>query len=167
MIFNSNVELDTNIYNTPFPLRNMILDCYSNGFWSLIISTNHSIHFRYLSNAIKSNGGCFSLFKYNHLPHLHIVTHRHSLKIIKYSNRDYYKPGCWLFKPTHKTSCYFSALIQPTHFRSTPSSLVFEINSGNQDTDIWARWWDSNVGCHMLKLDITWKLAFDILYHWT
>jgi len=32
MIFNSNVELDTNIYNTPFPLRNLILDCYSNVF---------------------------------------------------------------------------------------------------------------------------------------
>jgi hypothetical protein len=25
---------------------------------SLIISTNYSIHFKYLSNAIKSNGGC-------------------------------------------------------------------------------------------------------------
>src|SRR6202167_5455971 len=86
MIFNLNVELDTNIYNTPFPLRNLILDCYRNVFQSLIISINHSMHFRYLSNAIKSNGGCFSSFKYNHLPHLHMVTHRHSLKII---NKDY------------------------------------------------------------------------------
>jgi hypothetical protein len=46
------------------------------------------------------------------------------------------KSGCWLFKPTHKKSHYFSAPIQPTYFRSTPSSLVFEINSGNQNTDI-------------------------------
>src|ERR1700734_1197145 len=90
MILNSNVELDTNIYNTPFPLRNLMLDCYSNGFRSLIISTNHSIHFRYLSNAIKIDGGCFFSFKYNHLPHLHMVTDGHSLEIIKYSNRDYY-----------------------------------------------------------------------------
>jgi hypothetical protein len=75
MILNSNVELDTNIHNTPpFPLRNLILDCYSNVFQSLIISTNHSIHFRYISNSIKSNGGCSSFFKYNHLPHLHMVT---------------------------------------------------------------------------------------------
>src|SRR6202020_1663913 len=101
MTFNSNVELDTNIYNTPFPLRNLILDCYSNGFRSLIISTNHSIHFRYLSNAIKSNGGYFSLFKYNHLPHLHMVTHKHSLKIIKYSNRDYYGQIRLLAVQTH------------------------------------------------------------------
>jgi hypothetical protein len=32
---------------------------------SLIISTNYSIHFRYLSNAIKSNGGGSSSFTYN------------------------------------------------------------------------------------------------------
>src|SRR6202042_1106436 len=102
MLFNSNVELDTNIYNTPFPLRNLILDCYSNVFQSLIISTNHSMHFRYLSNAIKSNGGCAS-FKYNHLPHLHMVTHRHSLKIIKYSNRDYYGQIRLLAVQTHST----------------------------------------------------------------
>src|ERR1700685_1799884 len=101
MIFNSNVELDTNIYNTPFSLRNLILDCYSNGFRSLIISTNYSIHFRYLSNAIKSNGGCFSLFKYNHLPHLHMVTHRYSLKFIKYSNIDYYGQIRLLAVQTH------------------------------------------------------------------
>ena len=46
------------------------------------------------------------------------------------------KSGCWLLTPTHKMSHCFSALIQPTHFRSTPSSLVFEINSENQHTDI-------------------------------
>src|ERR1700727_484065 len=104
MILNSNVELDTNIHNTPpFPLRNLILDCYSNVFQSLIISTNHSIYFRYLSNAIKSNGGCSSLFKYNHLPHLHMVTDKHSLEIIKYSNRDYYGQIRLLAVQTHSS----------------------------------------------------------------
>src|ERR1700691_1098942 len=123
MIFNLNVELDTNIYNTPFPLRNLILDCYRNVFQSLIISINHSMHFRYLSNAIKSNGGCFSSFKYNNLPHLHMVTDRHSLKIIKYSNRDYYGQIRLLsVQTTHKTSLYFSAPIRPTYFRSTPNN---------------------------------------------
>src|ERR1700685_4580766 len=137
MIFNSNVELDTNIYNTPFPLRNLILNCYSNGFQSLIISTNHSMHFRYLSNAMKSVGGCFSLFKYNHLPHLYMVAHRHLKKLLNIPTEiTMAKSGCWLFKPTHKTSHYFSSPTQPTYFRSTPSSLVIEINSRNQDTDI-------------------------------
>src|ERR1700729_2506458 len=61
MTLNSNVELDTNIHNTPpFPLRNLILDCYSNVFQSLVINTNYSIHFKHLSNVIKSNGGCSS-----------------------------------------------------------------------------------------------------------
>jgi hypothetical protein len=55
MILNANVELDTNIHNT---LRNLTLDCYSNVFQSIIIRTNYSIHFRYLYNTIKSNGGC-------------------------------------------------------------------------------------------------------------
>jgi hypothetical protein len=50
------------------------------------------------------------------------------------------KSGCWLLTPTHKMTHCFSVLIQPPHFRSTPSSLVIEINSENQDTDIWARW---------------------------
>jgi hypothetical protein len=46
------------------------------------------------------------------------------------------KSGFWLLRPTHKMTHRFSVLIQPTKFRSTPSSLVFEINSENQDTDI-------------------------------
>jgi hypothetical protein len=76
------------------------------------------------------------------------------------------KSGCCLLTPTYQTSHYYSVLIQPTHLWSTPTLLVFKINSRNQDTDIWARWWgwDSNVGCYMLKLDISYKLAF---YHWT
>ena len=79
MVFNANVELDTNIHNTPpFHLRNLILDCYRNVFQSLIISTNYSIHYRYVSCAINSNGVCSS-FKYNHLPHLPVVADRHSL----------------------------------------------------------------------------------------
>ena len=84
MVFNANEELDTNIHNTPpFHLRNLILDCYSNIFQSHIISTNYSIHFRYLSHAINSNGVCSS-FKYIHLP---VVADRYSLEIIKYQQR--------------------------------------------------------------------------------
>ena len=80
MVFNANEELDTNIHNTPpFHLKNLILDCYSNIFQSHIISTNYSIHFRYLSHAIDSNGVC-------HI-HLPVVADRHSLEIIKYSNQ--------------------------------------------------------------------------------
>ena len=33
---------------------------------------------------------------------------------------------CWLLTPTHKFHC-FPALIQPTHFRSTASSLVLKL----------------------------------------
>ena len=50
------------------------------------MNTNDSTPFRYLSKAIEGNGGCSS-FKYNHLP---VVADRHSLRIIKYSNRGYY-----------------------------------------------------------------------------
>jgi hypothetical protein len=46
------------------------------------------------------------------------------------------KSGRQLLTPTHKMTHCFSVLIHPTHFRSTPSSLVFEINPENQDTDI-------------------------------
>jgi hypothetical protein len=127
-------------HNThPFPLRNLILDCYSNVFQSLIMSTNYSIHFRYISNAIKNNGGSFSsfIFKYNHLHHLPVVARRHSLEIINYSNRGYHgQIGLLVAQTPHKMTHCFSVLIQPTNFRSTPSSLVFEINSENQNTDI-------------------------------
>ena len=113
MVFNANVELYTNIHNTPpFHLRNLILDCYSNVFQSLIISRNYSIHFTYLLHAINNNGVCSS-FKYNHLP---VVADRHSLEIIKYSNRGYYESGYWLLTPNHKVFHSFSTLIQPTHF---------------------------------------------------
>ena len=77
------------------------------------------------------------------------------------------KSGCQLLTLNHKMFHSFSALIQPTHFRSTPSDLIFEINSWNSSTDIWARWWDSSAGYQMLRLAISWKITFDILYHWT
>ena len=129
----------------------LILDCYSNVFQSLIISTNYSIHFRYLSCAINSNGVCSS-FKYNHLPHLPVVADRHSLEIIKYSNNGQIR---LLVAHTQSQMFHsFSTLIQPTHSRSTPSALIFEINLGTPKTDIWARWWNSSAGCQMLRLDI-------------
>ena len=135
------MEIDTNIHNTlSFHLRNLILYHYRNIFQSLIISTHYSIHFRCLSHAISSNGVCSS-FKSNPLPHLPVVADRCSLQIIKYSNWGHYGQ-IRLLTPNHKMFHSFSALIQPTHFKSTPSAPIFGINLGNPTNDIWARWWD-------------------------
>ena len=165
MVFNANVELDTNIHNTPpFHLKNLILDCYSNVFQSLIISTNYSMHFIYLSCAIHNNGVCSSSFKCNHLTSLLLLIDI-LWKLSNIPTRGYY--GQIRLLVAHKMFHSFSALIQPTHFRSTPSALIFENNSGNPNTDIWASWWDFSAGCQVLRLDISWKIAFYILYHWT
>ena len=126
MVFNANVELDTNIHNTPSYVRNMILDCYSNVFQSLIISTNYSLHFRYLSHVINSNSVC-SFFKYNHLPHLLVVADRHSLEIIKYSNRGHY--GRIRLLVTHsqlQNVPQFFYTDTANTFRFTLNALIFE-----------------------------------------
>ena len=77
------------------------------------------------------------------------------------------KSGCWLFKPTHKTSHYFSASIQPTYFRSTPSSLVIEINSRNQNTDIWAgTWYNMEIGIwYLVSLNL--KEMYSTMLWWS
>jgi hypothetical protein len=70
----------------------------------------------YLSNVIKSNGVLIDIaWKLSNIP----------------TEITMAKSGCWLLTPTHKMPHCFSTLIQPTHFRSTPSSLVFKNNSGN------------------------------------
>ena len=57
-----------------------------------------------------------------------MAAHRHSLEIVKYSNRDYYGPiVLWLLTPSHKLFHCFPALIQPTPFRPTASSLVLKL----------------------------------------
>jgi hypothetical protein len=128
-------------HNTPpFPLRNLILDCYSNVFQSLIISTNYSIHLDIFQIFLK-----VMVAPPPHPPSSNITTSLTSLWLLidilwKLSNIPtevtMAKSGCWLLRPAQKITHCFSVLIQPTSFKSTPSSLVFEINSENQDTNI-------------------------------
>ena len=135
MILNENEELDTDIHNTPpFPLRNLILDCCSNVFQSLIISTKYSLDIFHVplrvmvapppSNRITSLTSLwlliYILWKLSNIPTMITMA----------------KSGCWSLTLTHKMSHCFYAQIQPTHFMSTPSSFVFENNSENQDADI-------------------------------